>query len=172
MQFFGDTNIDFLSKRKIGYLVSAVVVLAGLVSLAIHGGPKWNIDFQETVSAIIADQLSDGSWHNGPLATIKHLFGLHLTVRSTTAKIDAALTWLLDKINFQNEKIHVNGEDFAAEGDLQGLPFIPSRPDRLLTGAILFMASLFGSENDPTVLSIYQTKMARGVVLSRNGIPF
>jgi preprotein translocase subunit SecF len=46
MQFFADTNIDFLSKRKIGYAISAVVVLTGILSLILHGGPKWNIDFQ------------------------------------------------------------------------------------------------------------------------------
>ena len=47
------------------------------------------------------------------MPTIKHLFGLHLTVRSTTDKINAALNWLLDKISVQNETIHVAGEDVA-----------------------------------------------------------
>ena len=118
--------------------------------------PQWKIDFQKTVTAILAGQLPDGSWHHAPVVTIKHLFGLHLTVRSTTAKIDAALTWLLDQIKVQNEKIQVSSEYVVGEADLKGLPFIASSPAMLLTGAGLFLASIFSRESDPTVLSIYQ----------------
>ncbi len=125
--------------------------------------PQWKIEFQETVASLLADQLPDGSWHYAPVVTIRHLFGLHLTVRSTNAKITAALTWLLDQINIQHEKIHVSGEDVAGEADLKGLPFIPSRPTMLLTGAGLFLASIFGRESDPTVLSIYQWLSDQGV---------
>ena len=129
--------------------------------------PQWKTDFQETVTALLADQLPDGSWHHAPLATIGNLFGLHLTVRSTTAKIEAALTWLFDQISIQHEKIHVGSEDVARDDDLKGLPFIPSRPDMLLTGAGLFLASIFGRESDPTVLSIYRWLSDQGV--KRNG---
>jgi len=124
---------------------------------------QWNIDFQETVSALLADQLPDGSWHHGPLATIEHLFGLHLTVRSTTAKIDASLTWLLDKIDLQQDKIHVSGKRDITGADLRGLPFIPSRPDMFLTGATLFLASIFGHERDPDILAIYEWLNTQGI---------
>jgi hypothetical protein len=124
---------------------------------------QWKTDFRQTVSALLADQLSDGSWDHGPVSTIRNLFGLHLTVRSTTGEIGAALTWLLDKISIQNETICVNGEYVASEADLKGLPFIPSRPDMLLTGAGLFLASIFGRENDPTVLAIYRRLSDQGV---------
>jgi preprotein translocase subunit SecF len=46
MQFFAETNIDFITKRKIGYVISGIVILAGIISLIVHGGPQWNIDFQ------------------------------------------------------------------------------------------------------------------------------
>lgn len=124
--------------------------------------PEWKTDFQETVSTLLADQLPDGSWAHESMRTIQHLFGLHLTVRSTTEQIDAALTWLLDKISIENETIHVSSEEFATESDLKGLPFIPSRPDMLLAGASLFMASIFGRENDPSVLTIYRWLSDRG----------
>ena len=124
---------------------------------------QWKIDFQETVTALLADQLPDGSWQHAPLATIRHLFGLHLTVRSTTAKSDAALTWLLDQIHVQNENIHVSGGGVASEADLKGLPFTPGHPNMLLIGAGLFLASIFDRESDPTVLSIYQWLSDRGV---------
>ena len=91
--------------------------------------PHWKSDYLNMVNGLLADQLHDGSWHHGSVATIRHLFGLHLTVRSSSVQIEAALNWLLNKLDLQREKIHVDGEDFAAEADLKGLPFIPSRPD-------------------------------------------
>jgi len=127
------------------------------------GSRRWKSDFQETVSSLFADQLPDGSWGRKPVATITHLFGLHLTVRSASEEIDAALNWLIDKISIQNETLEVSGEDVATETDMKGLPFIPSRPDMLITGASLFLASIFGRENDPTVLAIYRWLSDQGV---------
>ncbi|WP_338666881.1 protein translocase subunit SecF [Pseudodesulfovibrio methanolicus] len=40
-----DTNLDFIGIRKIAFILSAVLILAGLGSLAIKGGPKYGIDF-------------------------------------------------------------------------------------------------------------------------------
>ncbi len=40
-----DTNLDFIGFRKIAFIVSAVVILVGLGSLVIKGGPKYGIDF-------------------------------------------------------------------------------------------------------------------------------
>jgi preprotein translocase subunit SecF len=46
MQFLTNTNFDFIGKRRIAATVSGLLILAGLVSLAIHGGPKLSIDFK------------------------------------------------------------------------------------------------------------------------------
>ena len=51
---------------------------------------QWKNDFQETVDVLLSDQSPDGSWHQDTAATLKHLFGLHLTVRSANAQIEAA----------------------------------------------------------------------------------
>jgi len=40
-----DTRIDFIGIRKIAFIISGLFILAGLVSLAINGGPKYGIDF-------------------------------------------------------------------------------------------------------------------------------
>ncbi|QGY41183.1 protein translocase subunit SecF [Pseudodesulfovibrio cashew] len=40
-----DTRIDFVGLRKIAFILSAVIILAGLGSLVIKGGPKYGIDF-------------------------------------------------------------------------------------------------------------------------------
>jgi preprotein translocase subunit SecF len=39
------TNINFLKYRKLAYLISAAIVLAGFVSLAVKGGPRFGVDF-------------------------------------------------------------------------------------------------------------------------------
>jgi len=46
MQFLKDVNIDFLGKRKIGAILSTILILIGIVSLILHGGPNYGIDFK------------------------------------------------------------------------------------------------------------------------------
>lgn len=40
-----DTNIDFIGKQKIFYVVSLLLILVSIFSLLIHGGPNYGIDF-------------------------------------------------------------------------------------------------------------------------------
>ncbi|MCK5913594.1 MAG: protein translocase subunit SecF, partial [Desulfuromusa sp.] len=40
-----DVNIDFVGKRKIALIVSVTLILIGLASLVIKGGPNYGIDF-------------------------------------------------------------------------------------------------------------------------------
>ena len=47
MRFFKETNIDFIGKRRPAFLLSSALILIGLISLAIHQGPKFGIDFIE-----------------------------------------------------------------------------------------------------------------------------
>jgi hypothetical protein len=127
------------------------------------GTPQWEFDFKETVGALLADQSPDGSWRNATVETTHHLFGLHLTVRSSTAQIDTALTWILDKIAFQAKGIHVRVEDISTILNLDGLPFIQSRPDMFLTGAALFLSTIFGRQSDPDVLVLYKWLSSIGI---------
>jgi preprotein translocase subunit SecF len=39
------TNINFLKYRKLAYLLSAAIIVAGLVSLIVKGGPRFGVDF-------------------------------------------------------------------------------------------------------------------------------
>jgi preprotein translocase SecF subunit len=50
MRFFGETNIDFIGKRKIAFVISIIIILAGIISLAINKGPAYSIDFTGGVS--------------------------------------------------------------------------------------------------------------------------
>lgn len=46
MQFVKpDINIDFIGKRKLGFVFSFVLIAVSLLSLAMHGGPRYGIDF-------------------------------------------------------------------------------------------------------------------------------
>ncbi|MDH3453793.1 MAG: protein translocase subunit SecF [Desulfuromonadales bacterium] len=40
-----DINIDFVGKRKIALILSGIVILLGLASLVVNGGPNYGIDF-------------------------------------------------------------------------------------------------------------------------------
>ncbi|KPL06413.1 preprotein translocase subunit SecF [bacterium SM23_57] len=46
MEFFKDTKINFQGRRRVALTVSAILVVIGLVSLVIHGGPNYSIDFR------------------------------------------------------------------------------------------------------------------------------
>ena len=39
------THIDFVGKRKIAYSISGALILLSIISLIVHGGPKFGIDF-------------------------------------------------------------------------------------------------------------------------------
>ncbi len=40
-----DTNFDFIGKRKLAMILSAILILVGITSLVVNGGPKYGIDF-------------------------------------------------------------------------------------------------------------------------------
>ena len=46
LKVFTKANFQFIRNRRMAYLLSAAVILAGLVSLGIKGGPKYSIDFK------------------------------------------------------------------------------------------------------------------------------
>ncbi|MBT4713768.1 MAG: protein translocase subunit SecF [Candidatus Marinimicrobia bacterium] len=46
LELIKNVNIDFLGKRKIAGMISGAVILAGLVSIVLHGGPLYSIDFE------------------------------------------------------------------------------------------------------------------------------
>ena len=46
MQFLTNTNINFIDSRKYAITLSVLMILAGLISLAVHHGPRLSIDFR------------------------------------------------------------------------------------------------------------------------------
>lgn len=45
MRFLKETNIDFLRMRRFGFTISLVLIIAGMISLLLHEGPRLSIDF-------------------------------------------------------------------------------------------------------------------------------
>ncbi|MEJ2628093.1 MAG: protein translocase subunit SecF, partial [bacterium] len=53
MRLFKNPSIDFLTKRKIGYIISLSLIVVGILSLIIQGGPNYGIDFKGGTSVVI-----------------------------------------------------------------------------------------------------------------------
>ncbi|WP_303721275.1 protein translocase subunit SecF [Malonomonas rubra] len=68
-----DTNFDFVGKRKLALIVSAVLILVGLVSLVVKGGPDYGIDFAG--GTLVQVQFSEDT---DPAAIKKALSGIEL----------------------------------------------------------------------------------------------
>jgi hypothetical protein len=127
------------------------------------GTPDWQHDFQGTVAALQMGQMPDGSWRHASQPTIERLFGLHLTVRSPNHEIEAALDWLIEKMSLTRNDIQVYSGGDASSDPLAGLPFVMSRPSMFLTGATLFLASIFGRAQNPDILSRYRQLSEAGL---------
>jgi preprotein translocase subunit SecF len=46
MRFFSNTHFRFMHFRKIAYLVSGSLILISIISLILHGGPRYSVDFR------------------------------------------------------------------------------------------------------------------------------
>ncbi|MDE0014117.1 MAG: protein translocase subunit SecF [Candidatus Poribacteria bacterium] len=46
MEFLKNTNFDFISKYRTGFMLSAILIVIGVIFLAIHQGPSFGIDFR------------------------------------------------------------------------------------------------------------------------------
>ncbi|MFQ5583885.1 MAG: protein translocase subunit SecF, partial [Calditrichia bacterium] len=46
MRFFRNPKIDFISSRKLAYALSGTLILISIISLIIHGGPRYSVDFR------------------------------------------------------------------------------------------------------------------------------
>lgn len=53
MQFFQTPHIDFISRRRLAYILSLSLFFIGVVSLIMRGGPKIGIDFKGGTSIVL-----------------------------------------------------------------------------------------------------------------------
>jgi len=115
--------------------------------------PRWKADFDATVSGLFRGRSDDGLWSDSPIEIIHRLFGLHLTVRTSTSAIDRSLDALLaiePVFRWVKETTPVSKERLC------GLPFAPADRQFVILPAALFLATIFGRASDPTVLGRYE----------------
>jgi preprotein translocase subunit SecF len=53
MEFLTDTDINFQGRRRIALTMSSILIVIGLISLIIHTGPNYSIDFQGGTSILL-----------------------------------------------------------------------------------------------------------------------
>ena len=117
--------------------------------------PRWKVDFQKAAQKLLAGQFPDGSWGGSIIETVRHLFGLHLTVREPNQQIDKALDWLIER------SLPVRGGQPLTRESMRGetlgaLPFTAGAWNLFAIGATLFLATAFGRSHDPAVLDLYE----------------
>ena len=66
MQFLRESNLNIIGQKKIAYIFSGVLILIGIISLILHGGPKYGIDFTggTSVQLKFSKQISAGDLRN------------------------------------------------------------------------------------------------------------
>ena len=126
----------------------------------------WIHDFNETVKALLAEQLADGSWDNSEITTIHKLFGLHLTVREPDDAIRRALEWLLSEDHLWRflemprrapDEIYDETTDDIDDTVFHGLPFTGGCFGHFAVCAGLFLADCFGMSEESKVTRLYDT---------------
>lgn len=137
---------------------------------------QWIWDFKETVTALRANQLANGSWDNSEMTTIRRLFGLHLTVREADDTIERGLDWLLMRGGFAKVPGTVGafltgsdqgGTNKTDRACFDSLPFSQGCFSHLVVCAGLFLANCFGCGEEMRVTRMYDEIAAE--IESRGG---
>lgn len=126
-----NTNINFVGMRKIAYVISVILILAGVVGLFVRG-LNWSIDFTSGVAAkvdmkaadssvppIMIDELRTVLKNNGfPEAEIQHVgpvddatFMIKIKSAESKAEVSGDTKNVIIDIITQNFPKHVEGRD-------------------------------------------------------------
>jgi preprotein translocase subunit SecF len=113
-----DTNFDFVGKRNIAIVASLVLILAGIVSLVIKGGPAYGIDFaggtlvqikftQDTSAAQVREALQELDLRG---VTIQQFGGQANEFLVRTQESSTSLEGLSTKVQAALEKTYGTGK--------------------------------------------------------------
>lgn len=61
LRLIGETNIDFLGRRRGSFLLSLIVIVVGLASVAVRGGIRLGVDFTGGVQVEVAIESQEGA---------------------------------------------------------------------------------------------------------------
>lgn len=120
MRIFRNMNVDFMGLRKLAFLISGSLIAISLVSLFLHGGPRFGIDFRggsvlelrfedknnpEAVLNIPIDQVRKVFDEKGlGSSEIKHYgsnqdISIQLDIESIRGNADSTLTALVNELD-------------------------------------------------------------------------
>jgi hypothetical protein len=119
-------------------------------------------DFGQTVSFLLSGQSPDGSWNQSFINTVKRLFALHLTVRDEIDAVKKGLDWLLDHTLIIFTRRGNRAADKIPNHAFNGLPFTRGSMAIFMISATLFLSSVFGREDDPDILRMYDWFQEKG----------
>ncbi len=104
MKLIKETHIDFMRQTRLGFMISAFVIIAGMISLFLQGGPKLSIDFKggtmvavtytdaidiEEVRSSMGNVMIDGVSYDFSHEEIKH-FGDTRNVSARLPQVEGA----------------------------------------------------------------------------------
>jgi len=131
MRLFKNTNINFVGMRKVAYVISIILILAGILGLTVRG-LNWSIDFTSGVAAkldlkaqdsavtpIQIDELRNVLKNNGfPEAEIQHVGDVDnatfmIKIKSAESKDEVSSDTKTAIINIIKENFpkHIEGRD-------------------------------------------------------------
>jgi preprotein translocase subunit SecF len=135
------TKIDFMKRKWIGFLFSGVVMLIGIISLVVHGGPIYGVDFaggtlvqvkfsQPVAIDAIRGALQDGGLEGASVqgfeAEGKGEYLIRLQTSSSdlgglSTTIKAALTKRFDEKSFEVRRIEMVGPKVGKDLRTKGI---------------------------------------------------
>ncbi len=77
MRFFQNPNVDFMVSRKFAFILSGSLILMGIISLILHGGPRYSVDFRGGTFMEIRfeDKANPAQPIDVPISPIRKVFG-------------------------------------------------------------------------------------------------
>ncbi len=76
MWFFKNANYNFIGTRRYAFILSGLLILISLISLIIHGGPHYGVDFQggTFIELRFEDQADPGKTLDIPIEKVRQVF--------------------------------------------------------------------------------------------------
>lgn len=130
---------------------------------------SWQADFENCAASLLEGQLVDGSWGKSFLLTAQRVFGLHLTVRNPTERINSALNWLFDRAINADIIDYLDKDDEINAVSLCNLPFVPGDRRLLYLSIALFFCTIFNRAASHEVVAQYK-ELSRRVLKEESDV--
>jgi len=126
MRLFKNLNIDFLSRRKLAAIVSLVLIVAGLLSIIVHGGLNLSIDFtggtiaqlkfeDQVTTNEIKSALEEKGFNNVEVVTIGSGNEMLIKMQSSSTNVKEEINEAFAGKVFETRRIELVGPKIGKE---------------------------------------------------------